>query len=244
MLISEQSPGVVFEQTPRRSLSRSHTLSLADSAAGTCSMRSGCQGESVQSKNTTWMCVCALPVQVVLRRAKPFFKHRELRGRRRVRFESSSRVCLLLQKCAERVAEHRSWRAQTAIRSERVKDIVLIPSQSDRRLFVWRRCKTDRFSVCSYVTCKHELNKSGDANMPARWDELVRVQRLYLILCCLELLFFPAVSNEIFEFQILASWRLHWSLERHRRQKNLASRDPSVQFCASSMKTLVITADL
>lgn len=92
MLISEQSPGVVFEQTPRRSLSRSHTLSLADSAAGTCSMRSGCQGESVQSKNTTWMCVCALPVQVVLRRAKPFFKHRELRGRRRVRFESSSRV--------------------------------------------------------------------------------------------------------------------------------------------------------
>lgn len=152
--------------------------------------------------------------------------------------------CLLLQKCAERVAEHRSWRAQTAIRSERIKDIVLIPSQSDRRLFVWRRCKTDRFSVCSYVTCKHELNKSGDANMPARWDELVRAQRLYPILCCLELLFFPAVSNEIFEFQILASWRLHWSLERHRRQKNLASRDPSVQFCASNMKTLVITADL
>lgn len=59
MLISEQSPGVVSEQTPRRSLSRSHTLSLADSAAGTCSMCSGCQGESVQSKNTTWMRVCA-----------------------------------------------------------------------------------------------------------------------------------------------------------------------------------------
>lgn len=80
--------------------------------------------------------------------------------------------------------------------------------------------------------------------MPARWDELVRAQRLDPILCCLELLFFPAVSNEIFEFQILASRRLHWSLERHRRQKNLASRDPSVQFCASNMKTLVITADL